>query len=159
MIPHKARVFIWRLGRNNFRVREALSHKGVQLNNTCPFCEVNAETFEHLFFECQIAKACWMNMSIHGDQSVSSWLISLLTSEAKDVLTKVVAVLWGIWFFRNKKIWEDKLVTAQVVVNWGTTRISDWFQAKKQVQGAVLTALISPIKCTSGRDKIQTTLI
>lgn len=36
LIPHKARVFLWRLGRNNLAVREALSHKGVNLETKCP---------------------------------------------------------------------------------------------------------------------------
>ncbi|KAL8094027.1 hypothetical protein AgCh_035785 [Apium graveolens] len=138
MIPHKARVFMWRLGRNNLPVRDTLSHKGVQLNNTCPFCDLETETTEHLFFDCQFAKSCWseegMSMSTPGDQSVSTWLLSLLSNVSKEVLTKVVAILWGIWFFRNKKIWENKVVTARMVVNWGKTRISDRFHAKKQVQ-------------------------
>lgn len=46
----------------------------------------------------------------------------------------MVAILWGIWFFKNKRVWEDKTVTAHVVVKWGKSRIAEWSQAKKHVQ-------------------------
>lgn len=131
-------MFLWRLGRNNLPVREALSRKGVNLPIICPFCELNAETIEHLFFSCHFAKSCWdeigMNVSLSEGQSGSDWLLSMLTHCTKEALLKVVAVLWGIWFFRNKKVWEDKTVTARLVVTWGRTKISEWSQAKKLVQ-------------------------
>ncbi|KAK1356381.1 hypothetical protein POM88_049637 [Heracleum sosnowskyi] len=75
-----------------------------------------------------------MNVSVSEDQTVSSWMLNMLTNGTMEVLVKVVAILWGIWFFRNKKVWEDRMVTSQMVVNWGKTRIPEWNQAKKQVQ-------------------------
>lgn len=65
-------------------------------------------------------------MSLSEGQFMSSWLLDMVTSNTQDFLVKLVAILWSIWFFRNKKVWEGRLVTAQVVVAWGITRISEW---------------------------------
>lgn len=85
LIPHKARVFLWRLGRNNLPVKEALSHKGVNLTTNCSFYVTHSESAEHLFFNCHFAKKCWqeggMNMALQDNQNVSSWLLHMLTNE------------------------------------------------------------------------------
>lgn len=75
-----------------------------------------------------------MNVSLSDDQFVSSWLFHILTSGKYDILLKIMTVLWGIWLFRNQKVWADKIVTTQVVIKWGMARISDWSQAKNQVK-------------------------
>lgn len=54
-IPHKIKVLIWRVCRNNLHVRSRLSYKGVQLSLACPMCDSCDENVLHLFFECHFA--------------------------------------------------------------------------------------------------------
>lgn len=133
-VPHKIRIFLWRLGRNNLPVRGALAKKGVNLHNVCPFCAREDETVKHIFFDCVFAQNCWeevgMNVSLQADQTSSEWLLDMLCTQKMEVLSKLVSVLWGIWFFRNKVVWENKMVTAKVAVEWSFKLIQEWRQAK-----------------------------
>ncbi|XP_074352920.1 uncharacterized protein LOC141692079 [Apium graveolens] len=43
--------------------------------------------------------------------------------------------LWAISFFRNKKVWENKVVTPRFVVEWSMNQLHDWKSAVSKVQG------------------------
>lgn len=73
--------------------------------------------------ECNFARTCWQEVGVDAtlpdDQFVvTTWLRCMLANRKVEVLMIIVAVLCGIWFFyfRNKKVWEDKVVTTRVVV-------------------------------------------
>lgn len=53
------------------------------------------------------------------------------------MLIKIVSVVWGIWFFRNKLGWENKVVTTKIVTDWSTKAILNWqtTRAKPRTQG------------------------
>lgn len=40
--------------------------------------------------------------------------------------SKIAMVLWGIWCWRNKKVWEDKLGSPSLAMDWSSKIISDW---------------------------------
>lgn len=134
-LPHKIKIFLWRFCRNNVPVRRRLSAKGVRLPITCPMCMSDVEHMAHVFFDCPFALSCWQYAGIVYDmqmvEDVTEWLlqkISIASSEETEVLAKV---LWGIWFFRNKKVWDDKVVTNVVAMDWSTKSIVDWKLAKQ----------------------------
>ncbi|XP_063947247.1 uncharacterized protein LOC135151929 [Daucus carota subsp. sativus] len=43
----------------------------------------------------------------------------------------IARVLWGIWFFRNKKVWENKTVNDMVAMEWSAKYFADWRMAKE----------------------------
>lgn len=137
-VPHKARIFLWRLRRNNLSVCDALIRKGINLNTKCPFCTNCTETVENVFLECNFARSCWQEVGLHiilaDGQTLNTWLLRTLANGKAEIILKITYVLWGIWFFRNKKAWKNKLVTTQVVVNWSSTRILEWQQAREKAQ-------------------------
>ncbi|XP_074359592.1 uncharacterized protein LOC141699321 [Apium graveolens] len=55
-IPHKIRVFLCRLCRNNVPVRYVLREKGFMVPISCSMCTGDIEHLIHLFFECNFAK-------------------------------------------------------------------------------------------------------
>lgn len=55
-VPHKIKIFIWRLCRNTVSVPSRISAKGIRLPITCPMCSVDIEHLLHVFFDCQFAK-------------------------------------------------------------------------------------------------------
>lgn len=57
------------------------------------------------------------------------WLVERLRYEFTDILIKIAKTLWGIWFFRNKVVWEDK-VNSQVAMDWSNRVITDWLRAR-----------------------------
>lgn len=58
-IPHKIKVLMWRLCRNNVPVRNLLRGKGVRVPISCVMCIGDVEHLMHLFLDCGFAKACW----------------------------------------------------------------------------------------------------
>ncbi|XP_074326830.1 uncharacterized protein LOC141664772 [Apium graveolens] len=41
--------------------------------------------------------------------------------------------LWAIWFFRNKKVWDNKIVTPDFAVNWSLKQLQEWKIAVSKV--------------------------
>lgn len=57
-IPHKVKIFLWRLCRNNIPVRNLLRGKGVRSTIMCPMCGSDIEQLLHIFFYCEYAQRC-----------------------------------------------------------------------------------------------------
>lgn len=133
-LPHKVNLFLWRLCRNNVPVKSRLSSKGVNLPLECPMCNSDIENLLHIFFLCPFARACWhyagQSYDLSNDVSVPSWLLDKIDSTASPEALSIAKVLWGIWFFRNKKVWESKVVTANIAMEWSAKSISEWREAK-----------------------------
>ncbi|KAL8134789.1 hypothetical protein AgCh_009705 [Apium graveolens] len=132
-LPHKLKLFLWRFCRNNVPVRSRLSSKGVSLPLNCPMCNLTVEDLLHVFFTCPFAIACWQHMGMSYDlfteMSPSSWLLTKLASSSSDEILNIARVLWGVWFFRNQRVWENKSVTAATAMSWSIKNISDWKEA------------------------------
>ncbi|XP_074374833.1 uncharacterized protein LOC141715263 [Apium graveolens] len=117
--------FIW----NNVPVHSRLNSKGVQLPLSCPMCDSSIEDPVHLFFTCPFAVACWqysgLSVDISGGDYAPAWLLSHLSCEDTSRVLGITKVIWGIWFFRNKKVWEDKVVTAALAMDWSSKSITE----------------------------------
>ncbi|XP_017224846.1 uncharacterized protein LOC108201070 [Daucus carota subsp. sativus] len=62
------------------------------------------------------------------------WLLDRFNSEPDDVLIKIAVVLWGIWFARNKRIFENTNLTPAMAMNWSKIQVEEWRQANKKLQ-------------------------
>lgn len=133
-LPHKVKIFLWRFCRNNLPVRKRLSSKGVSYPITCPMCNADIEHKLHLFFDCHFAVSCWDYIGFRYDMSrvefAPDWLLDKLHNAPFTEVAAIVRVLWGVWFFRNKRVWEGKNVTASFAMDWSSKFISDWRSAK-----------------------------
>nr|GEV19890.1 RNA-directed DNA polymerase, eukaryota [Tanacetum cinerariifolium] len=60
-IPRKVNIFIWRLSLDRLPHKLNLSSRGIDIQTiSCPSCNDNMESSNHIFFECNIAKFIWM---------------------------------------------------------------------------------------------------
>lgn len=134
-IPHKIRVFLWRLCWNNVPVRNRLRHKGVDVSILCPMCDNDVEHLLHVFFDCQFAAQCWSYAGLSYDmslvESASEWLMQKIDEGVPNETSKIVMVLCGIWCWRNKKVWEDKLGSPSLAIDWSSKIITDWRKVMK----------------------------
>lgn len=141
-IPPKVKFFLWRLCRNNVPVRVALNRRCNGVPLICPMCNIDVEHVLHLFFHCDFAALCWQQMGVQYDiwevEDVSRWLLDKLSSESYDRLKLFAMTLWGIWFFRNKKVWEQKVVTAEFAMDWSLMQLKEWGEACSRVHQRVL---------------------
>lgn len=105
-LPHKVKVFIWQFCRNVIPVRKRLSSRGVRIPITCPMC--------HLFFDCEFAARCWEHANLRFDwsqvENANEWLLRKFSTTPRELVKKICIILWGTWRWRNKKVWDDKII-------------------------------------------------
>lgn len=137
-IPHKLRVFLWRVCKNNIPVRWALRSKGVNTTFLCPMCGVDVEHVRHLFCECQFARECWQALGVditaYDIEDLSSWLLDLIERNDPVLITAAPTVLASIWFARNRKVWENKVMTPSVSVEIYKRQVAEWREANQGKQ-------------------------
>lgn len=138
-IPHKMKVLLWRICRNTVPVRHRLRGKGVRVPITCMMCSRDIEHLLHLFCDCEFTRACWQHMGLIYDtrqvESAPEWLLETLSSDSNENLIKVATVVWGVWWARNKRVWEGKIMTPKLAMEWSSKQVFDWSEAqKKKVQ-------------------------
>lgn len=68
-----------------------------------------------------------------------SWLLNKLETGSLDEIIKIRTVMFGVWFWRNKKIWEGKEVTNNVAMDCSFGHVKEWQEARqrKDTQGSV----------------------
>lgn len=116
-------------------MRRNLSIKGVAVSIMCPMCHRDIEHLLHVFFDCEFAVHCWnwagLNYDMGGVEYAPSWLLQKLSSAPSDESIKICTVFWGIWFGRNKKVWDDKLVSPTIAIEGSFKIVADWREARK----------------------------
>lgn len=99
----------------------------------CPMCNVDIEHMVHVFFDCQFASQCWSYADLSHDMSLveyaSDWLIQKINDGTNDEICRIAIVLRGIWFGRNKKVWDNKFVGSSLAVDWSNKVVMDWRSA------------------------------
>lgn len=100
----------------------------------CPMCNSSVEDLLHVFFVCPFVVACWhyvgMFFDMALDENAQAWLLSKLRSASVPEVLTIARMLWGIWFFRNKRVWENRVVTTALAMDWSAKSIVDWRDAK-----------------------------
>lgn len=66
-------------------------------------------------------------------EDAPEWLLEKMSTENVEKLCNIAVILWGIWFFRNKKVWENRVVSSKFVVDWSLKQITDWRIANDKV--------------------------
>lgn len=64
--PPNVKNFLWHLCRNCISARERLVQKGLQINDTCPWCNDDVQSLLHLFGRCSKARSCWMSFHLRN---------------------------------------------------------------------------------------------
>ncbi|XP_017217191.2 uncharacterized protein LOC108194764 [Daucus carota subsp. sativus] len=99
-------------------------------------CDKDVEHLLHVFMDCEFAKECWRLMGAEFDfwtvESAPEWVLGRLESETSEVQLKLAKVLWGIWNARNFKVWEHKVVTPSIAMQWSDRQISQWQEVRKK---------------------------
>lgn len=98
---------------------------------------MDVEHLLHVFFDCAFASQCWQHMGLSFDmwevEDATGWLLDKLATESHDHLSNIAMIPWGLWFFRNKKVWDDRSVTPRFVVEWSMKQLQDWKSAISQL--------------------------
>ncbi|KAK9086501.1 hypothetical protein Syun_028895 [Stephania yunnanensis] len=122
MIPSKAKFFGWLLLHGGLNTYEKLQRRMPHLfisPHCCFMCMMESENVNHLFFQCNVACQVWDRWdvfsgglvsnprSMFGLKAISDRLIG--KSRRKHIIgVATLAILWGLWLERNKRLFEDK---------------------------------------------------
>ena len=121
--PAKAKLLTWSNFENKTPTRDVLQHRNHHGPGWCSVCKDDIESIPHLFIHCRFVKEVWNVLSeVYGKQfgwvgetmdlAWGSWLVD---RSMKSFSSLPVVVSWGIWIYRNRNIFEDKVVTPQLV--------------------------------------------
>lgn len=82
-------------------------------------------------FICTLVLAiCRWNIDMQSVEFAPDCLLWQINNASDDEVIGIAKVLWGIWFFRSKKVWENKSVTHFVGKDWSVKMFSDRETAK-----------------------------
>ncbi|GJR98447.1 RNA-directed DNA polymerase, eukaryota, partial [Tanacetum coccineum] len=122
-VPIKVNIHAWKVMADSLPTRFNISRRGIDIDSlVCVNCDRGVETSRHLFFECCMAKQVtqlinrWWDVSdmeIDSYERWKTWLVNIrMPSRNKKMLEGVYYVMWWlIWSFRNKKIFEAKVLS------------------------------------------------
>ncbi|GJR46371.1 RNA-directed DNA polymerase, eukaryota [Tanacetum coccineum] len=113
ILSRKVNIFMWRLMLDWLPHRMNLSFRGIDIQSiSCPSCNGNVESFNHIFFECDIALEVWRLVCIWCDitsptftslEHWKNWTGLWQTSKEKKhrFFAIFVLSLWWLWRFHN----------------------------------------------------------
>lgn len=117
----KIKCFTWLVIHNHILIWVILRKKGFMGLDRCSLCRFDSEDLFHLFLQCPFVVAIWIEVStrlgvnvcrdcssIHA--CICSWAL-----KAKSYRVVPLYVLWGIWYSRNKQIFEAFLLNERLI--------------------------------------------
>lgn len=90
------------------------------------------------FFECEFATQCWNQLSCSSNMcdtdDAFDWLLQFLSSSSEEDIITIATGLWGIWYARNMRVWENKLLSPALTIEWSRKQIIDCREARRKQQ-------------------------
>lgn len=115
----------------------------MQTTIVCHICSSDAEHILHVFFDCDYAKRCWLKSGLVYDmrevESTPTWMLEKLCTESEEKLIIIAKTLWGICFSRNRRVWEEKQLHPESIMEFTTRQITDWKSAQRKEQHATVS--------------------
>nr|CAD1821373.1 unnamed protein product [Ananas comosus var. bracteatus] len=100
------------------KLAERIPHFG----DSCPLCQEQSETRDHLFFHCLLSQQVWFASQVSLRTAQSSltfieWLDALINNERfYEIRAYCMHVLWSIWKARNDYIFQHKKFSCSEVL-------------------------------------------
>lgn len=64
-----------------------------------------------------------------GTYEANLWLLEKIQAASQSELSIVCTTLYGIWYWRNKQVWEGKIVPGNVAIECSMKMVQDWKNA------------------------------
>lgn len=99
-------------------------------------CTGDIEHLLHLFLDCGFAKECWQHIGLIYNtwavENTPDWLLDKLCIETEENVIKIATVIWGVWWARNKQVWDNVVLTTETAMAWSSKQIAEWREAQKR---------------------------
>ena len=111
-IQPKVKLFGWLLLRERLKTRDRIARFAHINDTSCPLCNEDNESANHLFGECSFAKQVWSLMGFPTANWSEGYIevfnqVFLLQTYDKDLFAKSIAACWAIWKLRNDKVFRN----------------------------------------------------
>ena len=126
-VQPKVRNFIWRACHNILPTKTKLFEKKISTSFSCPWCEEEPETCDHILWQCEFAQKVWSACSVSLPRGVDIRLSFLEVMECclKGLKSPDVEIIfntaWMLWRARNELMWEEKLSNVDDICCRGVT--------------------------------------
>ncbi|XP_062094300.1 uncharacterized protein LOC133800357 [Humulus lupulus] len=145
-VPPKVKDLLWRASSNCLPTKVHLRLKHVDIDPTCPVCQVSRESINHCLVECPFARASWARTGIgvctNVEGTFSAWLESLFYT-LDDEQRKIVAMTcWALWRVRNDCVWNGKVARVATVTNLAKNTLYQWTKAQDKFEVPTVAFLI-----------------
>jgi hypothetical protein len=113
-VPPKHSHLLWRILNGALPVKSNLFKKGVRCDPMCPRCYNQVETIHHVFLDCEWSKHVWFSSTLSINQhhnkfnSFFDWFDFFAKHADKLQLEQITATIYGIWYARNQKVFQNK---------------------------------------------------
>lgn len=132
--------FVWRVIKNWTACKDNLCRRKCSQSPTCPICEQEQETMEHVLFRCSWTEAVWFGCVLSywiKEQpivSVDKWVEDLLCGDLAKVTNQeqvgfIFQVCWAIWKTRNDYVFNGVLPNPERTVDRAKLANSDYLMA------------------------------
>ncbi|OMP11686.1 reverse transcriptase [Corchorus capsularis] len=127
-LPFKIIIFLWKMCNKGLPTRLELTKRGMNVDSRCGLCSAHEESQEHLFWNCDVARAVWFGSSLSlrtkafEQVNIVDWLMQWLaktnpTEVGESHFTKEFAVtLWMIWIHKNECLFEGASVNPLTII-------------------------------------------
>ncbi|MCH91094.1 putative ribonuclease H protein, partial [Trifolium medium] len=122
-ITPKQTSLVWRILNKALPVSDNLSSKGIKCNPVCLRCNKGLETIDHVFMQCDWAKAVWFGSpmtinfnSLERNLSFTEWLSTVITNGVKECIAITAALNYNIWRARNLLVFQEKNIPVMSVI-------------------------------------------
>jgi hypothetical protein len=129
-------TLLWRILNEALPVRSELIKRGIHCSMICPRCYAKIETSNHVLWDCPIATKVWFGSQLNiNTQAIPTinfqdWLSHMIITAEEDITVYIASIIYGLWFARNKKVFEDKDITEDVIISTAWKVIQDFKQTK-----------------------------
>jgi ribonuclease HI len=131
-VPPKHIHLIWRILHDALPVKTKLFQKGIRCDTLCPKCNNNYETIYHVFLECDWVKQIWfmspltINLTNNQFTNFFDWFVYMLNHTSQDCMEQIAAIIYGIWYSRNQKVFQGKDLLAENICNTALNHLTEF---------------------------------
>ncbi|KAG7599443.1 Reverse transcriptase zinc-binding domain [Arabidopsis suecica] len=136
----KTKYFLWKTMRGALPVGENLRTRQINTEAKCPFCGAE-ETTHHLFLTCTFATEVWDAApvkTLFNRTRISSFRELIEKAKLLQSLPPCGIgdgpihpwIIWSIWLSRNKKIFNDRIISPRETITQAVSLAREWLNAQ-----------------------------
>uniref|UniRef100_A0A2N9I6M1 CCHC-type domain-containing protein n=1 Tax=Fagus sylvatica TaxID=28930 RepID=A0A2N9I6M1_FAGSY len=126
-VQPKVRNFIWRACRNILPSKTKLFEKKISSSFSCPWCEEEPETCDHVLWQCEFEQKVWSAcpVSLPRGMDIRLSFLEIMECCLKGLKSPEVEIIfntaWMLWRARNELLWEETQCTVDDICCRGVT--------------------------------------